>query len=424
MLPKINELHQRLLSENSSRSRYHSYILCMLILIMPICGFSIDLYTPFLPKISQLFNATDILGKFSVSIYIFGFGSGQIFFGYRSDKQGRRKTLIESLILFILLSILISWTTSIYYFLLLRLIQGITVAGLIINVRSLVVDLFHGIALRKASIYITTAWMVSPIIGPAIGGYFYVHYTWHAAFYFLSAYAGIALLFTYIFIPETNYHRIDYSYKSALLQYKSVILSKTFMKNAYGLTIAFTIINLINVLGPYLIEKQLGYSPLIYVYIVLTLGLACFIGSLANTLLLRFLSINQVIKFSLIFSTLIGIIGLAFAVYLPDNIFLMIAICASTMCLIGAIYPNYSINCSSLFKHIAGTAAAVRGITTMIGASVITGLISILPIHSVTIFLMIYPILTASSLVIFYIRPSSSKSPYVNTPLIDSNMTQ
>ena len=63
-------------------------ILSILVFIMPLCGFSIDLYTPFLPNITQLFHSTDLLGKLSVSIYIFGFGFGQLFFGYRSDQQG------------------------------------------------------------------------------------------------------------------------------------------------------------------------------------------------------------------------------------------------------------------------------------------------------------------------------------------------
>jgi hypothetical protein len=71
------------------------------------------------------------------------------------------------------------------------------------------------------------------------------------------------------------------------------------------------------------------------------------------------------------------------------------------MFFIGIIYPNYSANCSSIFKHIAGTAAAVRGITTMVGASMITGVISLLHIHSISGFLTLYPILTTIALLIF-----------------------
>ena len=95
--------------------------------------------------------------------------------------------------------------------------------------------------------------------------------------------------------------------------------------------------------------------------------------------------------------------------YHPDSL-MMIAVSAFIMSLIGIVYPNYSANCSNLFKHIAGTAAAVRGITTMIGASIITGMVSLLPIHSVTAFLTIYPLLTVIALFAFTKQKESISS--------------
>jgi hypothetical protein len=82
----------------------------------------------------------------------------------------------------------------------------------------------------------------------------------------------------------------------------------------------------------------------------------------------------------------------------------MISLCAIYTFIIGVIYPNYSANCSGFFKHIAGTATAIRGVVTMVGASMIIGIIGLIHINGIPGFLLVYCVLAAIALFIFLVK--------------------
>ena len=77
-----------------------STMVSLFMLLIPICGMGIDIYTPALPSMSQYFITSHFWVKFSIAIYLFGFAFGQLIIGPLSDQYGRRNILLGSLLSF------------------------------------------------------------------------------------------------------------------------------------------------------------------------------------------------------------------------------------------------------------------------------------------------------------------------------------
>lgn len=142
-----------------------------------------------------------------------------------------------------------------------RFVQGLSISGMVLNVRAIAADMNEGKDLRKVMIYITTAWLLSPVIGPAIGGYFQTYLGWHAGFYFLAIYAAILLILIARSLPETNQHRHAFHLKTLAKNYKIIGSSWAYMRNVLGLGLAFSAFNVFNILGPFILQVQLHKSP-------------------------------------------------------------------------------------------------------------------------------------------------------------------
>ena len=80
-------------------------ILGLLAGIGPMCT---DLYLPALPEMSEQLAATTTITQLTLTASLIGLGVGQLLFGPLSDKIGRKRPLILSLLLFIVSSILLN----------------------------------------------------------------------------------------------------------------------------------------------------------------------------------------------------------------------------------------------------------------------------------------------------------------------------
>lgn len=88
---------------------------------------AMDMYLPALPNIARDFEASTALSQLSLMACLIGLALGQLIAGPISDTVGRRKPLMVGLIIFIAASLLCTVVTSIWTFILLRLIQDLLV---------------------------------------------------------------------------------------------------------------------------------------------------------------------------------------------------------------------------------------------------------------------------------------------------------
>ena len=185
-------------------ARRHQIIAYIVILTMPLSGLTIDIYTPALPIIAHLFQASVKLTQLTIAFYLAGYGLSQLFWGPLSDQIGRHKTILIGLYTFIIATMVIPFAPNIDTILVMRLIQGIAIGAINTCSRAVLLDLFDQKKFAKYTNYTTIAYALSPIIAPVIGSYLTQYLGWHTCFYFLTIYSVIILALTHSFYFRTN----------------------------------------------------------------------------------------------------------------------------------------------------------------------------------------------------------------------------
>ena len=95
----------------------------MLVALVAFGAVSTDLYLSSIPDIVKAFGTTHSNGQLTLSLFMLGFAFGQLIFGPLSDKFGRQIPLRIGLLLFVLVSILCVFSTSIHTLLVGRFLQ-------------------------------------------------------------------------------------------------------------------------------------------------------------------------------------------------------------------------------------------------------------------------------------------------------------
>jgi MFS transporter, DHA1 family, multidrug resistance protein len=259
--------------------------LSILLAMVPLTGATIDIYVPSLPAITEHFGVPAQLVQWTIPSYLIGYSLAQLFCGAFSDAWGRRALLIIGIVLYTGASLLAASASSIGMLIFMRFVQGLGVAAPGVLARAIASDSFSPERLPQVTNYITLAWALGPIVAPVIGSYLQHVLGWKAVFYFLTAYGGVVLLLVFFLLPETNAHRHQLRPDTLLDHYKVVLASPLFLGCAFVLAIIYAQLILFNVVGPFLIQTVLDESPLVFGRVALSLGLAWFLGSLANRLL-------------------------------------------------------------------------------------------------------------------------------------------
>ena len=159
------------------------------------------------------------------------------------------------------------------------------------------------------------------------------------------------------------------------------------------MAIGYSLIVVFNIMGPFLLQADLGLNALQYGHTALILGFGCFIGSLANRfIVLKFKQDRIIIVWCtvaictamlLVLLSMLGIFNV-FSLVLPTLVILLS---------VGFIYPNCSLKCLRRFPEMAGSASAVMGVLTILGTSLISGVASTLNTGSMASISIIYLVL-------------------------------
>src|SRR3990167_10454126 len=113
-------------------------MIAMVLLMAPLGGIGIDLYTPSLPAITRHFSVDASLVKLTLSIYLLGLGMGQFVFGFLSDSLGRRRLLLIGMLVYVVISLVMAMSTNIGTLLVFRLLQGLATGAPAVLYRSLI----------------------------------------------------------------------------------------------------------------------------------------------------------------------------------------------------------------------------------------------------------------------------------------------
>lgn len=370
--------------------------------VLPLSGLMIDIFVPSLPNIAQHFNAPKSFAQLTITFYMIGMGVMQLFAGAISDSYGRKKPFMIAMALNIVVTLLIPFSSHIGELLFLRLMQGIVVGLLIVPIRAIFADLFVDKAFHKMTAYATLTWSIGPIVAPVIGGYLQHYFGWQSTFYFLAIYSIIGFVLIGCFAPETSAFRHPFGIVPLLKRYREILSSVEYIRALLINGILYSIVILFAVVGSFIIQKVLLFSPIQFGHMALLTGFAWFLGTMTNRFLIHF-DPKQKSIMCLGSLLILSIISWIVTVTIPLNIY---TIMVPTFILIyvgGIAFPNNYAQALSLFPKINASANAFFGAFLFLIPGAASAIGTLLKSNSAIPLMTTYMILIIFSIIIYFL---------------------
>ena len=172
--------------------------------VMMIVAFAIDAMLPALPAIgASLGGVAENRRALVIVMFLAGFGVAQLFVGALSDRYGRRRLLLISLVSYALCSLAAGAAPSFSWLLVLRAAEGAAAAGARVVASSVVRDRFEGRDMAQVMSLTSMVFMAAPILAPTFGTLILTVAPWRAIFTALAALGGVLWLWVMLRLPES-----------------------------------------------------------------------------------------------------------------------------------------------------------------------------------------------------------------------------
>jgi MFS transporter, DHA1 family, multidrug resistance protein len=162
------------------------WFVVLLAMIVTLPSFSIDSCLASLSNIGSSLQAPPSATALVLSLFMVGFGCGQVIFGPLCDRLGRRPALLLGCALFTVAAVGCAVAPSIESLVFWRFVQGAGAAAGSVIVFAVVRDLFTGTAARARFAYVNVVAMIAPMIAPTLGGLIAAWAGWRTVFFFLA----------------------------------------------------------------------------------------------------------------------------------------------------------------------------------------------------------------------------------------------
>ncbi|MGB9097211.1 multidrug effflux MFS transporter [Erwinia sp.] len=339
----------------------YAITLGLLAALGPLC---IDLYLPALPSLAKDLQTPTATAQLSLTAGLIGLGLGQLIFGPMSDKFGRIKPLLISLVLLLIASVACALAQNINQLLLARLCEGLFGAGGAVLSRAIARDMYSGHELTRFFALLMLVNGLAPIAAPVMGGVLMAVLDWRGLFMVIAAIAALLFVLAKVKLTETLLpeRRSQGSLFSAWAALGSVIKHRPFM--GFCLTQGFMMSGMFAYIGasPFVLQQLYGLSPQAFSFCFAANGVGLILASQISARLSPLFGEYRVVKGALtlafVASGSLLITGLSGAA-LPIVLVALFFSVASN----GAVGVAAASLAMQSQGHRAGSASAVMGVT-------------------------------------------------------------
>jgi DHA2 family multidrug resistance protein len=157
-----------------------------------------------LPDMQGTFSATPDQISWVLTSYLVASAIFMPLTGFFSDKLGRKKYLMASILGFTVASALCGLSATLSEIVIFRLLQGIFGAALVPLSQAILVDTYPKEERGKAMAIWGMGIMVGPILGPTLGGYLTDTFNWRWTFYINLPVGILSLIMAWQVVPDTE----------------------------------------------------------------------------------------------------------------------------------------------------------------------------------------------------------------------------
>ena len=331
--------------------------------------FVVDLYLPSLPQLASFFETNASMTQLTLTTAMIGLALGQLLLGPLSDKFGRKKTLIISLVIYIISTVLIVFSPNIETMIVLRVIQGLSSAGSVVISRAIATDLYRGREMTRFFGLLMTINGLAPIISPILGSLLLEYISWKGVFVFLALIGVIVLLFKESLNVE---NRLQGSIFSTFLTFGVIIKNRLFMSyvgiQSFLLGSMFAYI----AASPFIFQSFYGLSAFVFSLCFGANGAALVIGANVGGKLPN----RQALAIGVLAFVVAALYTIAVLIIQPYWLFIEIGFFAMLL-LMGITFPAISSLAMESERQYAGSASALLGFAPFFLGGVVSPLVGI-----------------------------------------------
>ena len=371
------------------------FFLVLLLGVLSAFGpFVVDLYLPSLPQLTSFFETNASMTQLTLTTAMIGLAVGQLLLGPLSDKFGRKKPLIISLVIYIISTVLIVFSPNIETMIVLRVIQGLSSAGSVVISRAVATDLYRGREMTRFFGLLMTINGLAPIISPILGSLLLEYISWKGVFVFLALIGVIVLIFSFRLKESLSVeNRLQGSIFSTFLTFGVIIKNRLFMSyvgiQSFLLGSMFAYI----AASPFILQSFYGLSAFIFSLCFGANGAALVIGANVGG---KFPN-RKALAIGVLAFVVAALYTIAVLIIQPYWLFVEIGFFAMLL-LIGITFPAISSLAMESERQYAGSASALLGFAPFFLGGVVSPLVGIGNIFYSTSFVILICALLALSI--------------------------
>ena len=335
--------------------------------------FVVDLYLPSLPQLASFFETSASMTQLTLTTAMIGLAVGQLLLGPLSDKFGRKKPLIISLVIYIISTVLIVFSSNIEMMIVLRVIQGLSSAGSVVISRAVATDLYRGREMTRFFGLLMTINGLAPIISPILGSLLLEYISWKGVFVFLALIGVVVLFFCFRLKESLSVkNRLQGSIFATFSTFGVIIKNRLFMSyvgiESFLLGAMFAYI----AASPFILQSFYGLSAFIFSLCFGANGAALVIGSNVGGKM----SNGKALAIGVLGFVVVALYTIAVLIIQPYWLFVEIGFFAMLL-LMGITFPAISTLAMESERQYAGSASALLGFAPFFLGGIVSPLVGI-----------------------------------------------
>lgn len=299
-----------------------------------------------------------------LTAFFAGLTVGQPFYGILSDSTGRKPAMIAGTLLFIIGGLMCAWTQSFGLLLLGRTLQGFGAAGPRVVAVAIVRDVHAGAAMARVMSFVSSVFILVPILAPSFGQGVLLIASWRAIFWALVVIATFNLLWFAVRQPETLIGSKRSRFSPGPIFQAAAFTFRSRVTVGYMLASGFIFGSFLNYLSTaqQIFQEQydLGrWFPLLFGALAAGIGVA----SLVNAKLVLRFGPRALCRWAATTVAGVSFVFLAYAWSQGGHPPITAFMAYMLLCFFGngVLFGNYSARAMEPMGHVAGVAAAIIG---------------------------------------------------------------
>jgi MFS transporter, DHA1 family, multidrug resistance protein len=339
--------------------------IALVALTTSLVAMSIDTMLPALGTMASELGAAQANDRQLVlAVFFGGLSVGQLLYGPVSDSTGRKPALFFGIGLFIVANLLCALTHDFDLLLVGRALAGFGAAGPRIISTALVRDVYAGRGMARVMSFVSTVFILVPVLAPSIGQAVLAVTSWRAIFFGLALIAVLNGLWFALRQPETLPPARRIAFSGRTIARGTVEVFRTPVTLGYMLAVGIIFAAFISYLSTaqQIFQEQYGLGklfPVIFGLLASAIGVASFVNA---RLVMRY-GMRRLSRVALLWVSALSTAAFVGAWLWHGHPPLAALMTYMLACFFfsGILFGNFNARAMEPMGHIAGLAAAVIG---------------------------------------------------------------